>query len=297
MNDKNQYVYIAGITLVVIYSIQFVAARFSVQESISATGLTVLRFLVVGVLFVPYFLLGQGWKKVKALGLKRALLLSIFAGFPYLFVINTGISLTSASYVAAVGPGSIVLFSFLLPFFLLQTKTDITAWFSTTAIAIGIALFIYNTLLVTDISLIGTALFVLQGLMFSMYGVLIKRWSVDPILGTAVISTVSCIPALYLLFTHEMGLFTAPSLELISQGIIQGLLAGAASVFLYSYLVQVLGPQRTSLFMPSVPVITTIAGYFFLNEILTIVQFFGILAMIFGMVTPGLLSIKKQKNQ
>ena len=76
----------------------------------------------------------------------------------------------------------------------------------------GILLFIYNTFLVEGISLLGTALFVLQGFMFSMYGVLIKRWSVDAVLGTAVISMVSCAPALYFLSTLDMG-FAAASMN------------------------------------------------------------------------------------
>lgn len=287
---------VAGFALVSIYSVQFVAARFSLQHEISATGLTVLRFLVAGAMFVPYFLLGQGATSARRLGVWRILILSFFAGFPYLLIINTGISMTSAGYVAAVGPGSIVLFSFLLPFVLLRDKPDAIAWFSTLAIAIGISLFVYNASRVAAISLLGTALFVLQGFMFSMYGVLIKRWELNAVLGTAVISVTSCAPALYLLFTADMGFARASTSELISQAIVQGVLAGAAAIFLYSYIVQKIGPQRTSLFMPSVPIITTIAGYYFLRETLTIVQVFGVMSMVIGMTAPGVLAIWRNRR-
>lgn len=57
-------------------------------------------------------------------------------------------------------------------------------------------LFIYNTFQDKVLSPVGTAPFVLQGLTFSLYGVLIKRWQVSPVLGTAVVSSVSCVPVL-----------------------------------------------------------------------------------------------------
>lgn len=57
-------------------------------------------------------------------------------------------------------------------------------------------LFIYNTFQDKRLSPVGTAPFVLQGLTFSLYGALIKRWQVGPVLGNAVVSPVSCVPAL-----------------------------------------------------------------------------------------------------
>lgn len=295
MSSSSHSVAVSGIALVAIYSVQFVAARFSLQGSITPTGLTVIRYVIAGLVFLPFICLGDGFNKARQLGVVRILALSIFAGFPYLYVINSGIALTSAGYVAAVGPGSIVLFSFLLPLIMLRDKPDGVALVSTTAIAVGIILFIYNTFLVESISLIGTALFVLQGFMFSMYGVLIKRWSVDAVLGTAVVSLTSCVPAIYLLATETMGLRDATVVEIATQAVVQGLLAGAASVLLYSHIVQMIGPQRASLFMPSVPIITTIAGYLILNEILTFVQILGVLAMVFGMAAPGMLSIWRNR--
>ncbi|AJQ97777.1 DMT family transporter [Gynuella sunshinyii] len=289
MEIHRKVVTTAGIALVSIYSIQFVAARFSLQGDISATGLTIIRFLVAGMMYLPYLVFGNGMSKFLRLGIFRILVLTVFAGFPYLYVINTGISLTSAGYVAAVGPGSIVLFSLLLSFVLLREKPDLISWTSTLAITLGIMLFVFNTFLVETISLMGTMLFILQGFMFSMYGVLIKRWGVDAILGTAVVSITSCIPALYFLVTTDTGIFQASTSELISQAIIQGVLAGAASVFLYSFIVHQLGPQRASLFMPSVPIITTLGGYYFLGETLTVIQVLGVAAMVFGMAAPGIL--------
>ena len=296
MISDQKKVMATGVALVSIYSVQFVAARFSLQGELTATDLTVLRYLVAGAIFAPYFLVFNGLSHARGLGIGKALALFLCAGFPYLLVINTGISLTSAGYVAAVGPGSIVLFSFILPFVLLSERPDGVALFSTAAILVGIILFVLNTFIVDGISLVGTCLFVLQGFMFSMYGVLIRRWQVDAILGTAVISVASAVPAIFMLAVDSEGLLSASGSELASQAFIQGALAGAASVFLYSYIVQLIGPQRASLFMPSVPILSTFGGYVLLNETLTLIQICGVLAMVFGMSAPGLMSIRRTRQ-
>ncbi|MGP5309220.1 EamA family transporter [Vreelandella alkaliphila] len=250
---KGRCVVWAGALLVIIYALQFLTARASLQGSITPLGLTILRFYAAGALFIPYACMASTRHKLAQLGILRVIVLSMLVGFPYLVVINTGISLTSAGYVAAVGPGSIVLFSFLLPLIFLNGKPDLASVASTALISLGIGMFVYNTFLVEGLSPAGTSLFVLQGLMFSLYGVLIQRWQVDPILGTAVISIMSCLPAAAVHMVADTGFGAASMIEIAFQAFAQGILAGAAAIFLYSYIVQSIGPQRASLLMPSDP--------------------------------------------
>ncbi|QCG68252.2 DMT family transporter [Pseudomonas veronii] len=285
----------AGVLLVFIYTLQFLAARSSLQGQITPSGLTILRFYAAGVLLLPYACKAGTRARIAQLGLAKIVTLSVLVGFPYLMVINTGISLTSAGYVATVGPGSIVLFSFLLPLILLKAKPDRVSIFSTVLITFGILLFIYNTFLATGLSPAGTALFVLQGLMFSLYGVLIKRWQVSPILGTAVVSLVSCLPAFIAHATTPTGFLDATIQEILFQAFVQGLLAGAAAIFLYTYIVQKTGPQRASLVMPSVPIVTTVAAYFLLKEPLSAVQVIGLISMALGMAMPGLAALRRKQ--
>lgn len=116
----------AGVLLVLIYAVQFLSARTGLQGHITPSGLTILRFYAAGALFIPYICKSENRARMMDLGIAKALALSVLAGFPYLIVINSGISLTSAGYVATVGPGSIVLFSFLLPILLLKARLDRT---------------------------------------------------------------------------------------------------------------------------------------------------------------------------
>ncbi|CAM5187314.1 hypothetical protein CDEF62S_04731 [Castellaniella defragrans] len=284
----------AGVLLVLIYALQFLAARASLQGHITPSGLTILRFYAAGALFLPYVCKARTRARIAQLGVAKIATLSVLVGFPYLMVINTGISLTSAGYVATVGPGSIVLFSFLLPLLLLKAKPDRASILSTVLITFGILLFIYNTFLAKGLSPVGTALFVLQGLMFSLYGVLIKRWQVSPVLGTAVVSLASCLPAFIAHATTPTGFLDSTMQEILFQAFIQGLLAGAAAIFLYTYIVQKTGPQQASLVMPSVPIVTTVAAYLLLKEPLSAVQIIGLVSMALGMAIPGLAALRRK---
>lgn len=290
----NRYVVGASVLLVLIYVLQFLTARSSLQEHITPSGLAILRFYAAGMLFMPYLCKAQSRADIAELGAIKVLTLSMLAGFPYLVVMNIGISLTSAGYVATVGPGSIVLFSFVLPLLVLKEKSDGASVISTVMITIGILLFIYNSFLEQGLSPAGTALFVLQGLMFSLYGFLVRHWQVKPVLGAAVVSLGSCPPAFIAHATTRTGFHDAAIAEILFQAFVQGILAGAAAIFLYTYIVQKTGPQRASLVMPSVPIITTTAGYFLLDESLSLVQVIGLIAMACGMSVPGLLAVRRR---
>ena len=76
--------------------------------------------------------------------------------------------------------------------------------------------------------------------------------------------------------------------EIASQIIIQGVSAGAAAMFLYTYVVRQLGPQTASLFMPCVPIATVVIAMTVLGETPTGTQFAAILIMAAGMAFSAL---------
>ncbi|TIU82721.1 MAG: EamA/RhaT family transporter, partial [Mesorhizobium sp.] len=104
---------IAGLTMIGIYAIQFVAARFSLREHLTATDLAVLRFGGAGLAFLPIVWRG-GFAGMTALGWRRAMALAALAGLPYPLIINWGLTYAPAAHAAALCPASIVFFSFLL---------------------------------------------------------------------------------------------------------------------------------------------------------------------------------------
>ena len=94
------------------------------------------------------------------------------------------------------------------------------------------------------------------------------------------------LPLLY--FLAPSGLHAASVAEIASQIVIQGFLAGAAAMLLYTYVVRQLGSQTASLFMPGVPIATVLIAITVLGETPTGTQFAAILIMAAGMAFSAL---------
>ncbi|RWE71025.1 DMT family transporter [Mesorhizobium sp.] len=272
----------AGLTMIGIYAIQFVAARFSLREHLTATDLAVLRFGGAAVVFLPIAWRG-GFAGMRALGWRRALALATLAGLPYPLIINWGLTYAPAAHAAALCPASIVFFSFLLSRIVFHDGASRQRTIGVLAIIAGLFLFLAPAREGTGSVLFGDMLFIGSGLMFSTYAVLVRRWHADPVPATAAVVLLSCLPlpVLYLLAPSQI--HAAAVGEIIGQIAIQGILAGAAAMFLYTYIVRQLGPQPASLFLPGIPIATVVVGMAVLGETPMTIQFAAIAIMAAGM--------------
>jgi len=273
---------IAGLTMIGIYAIQFVAARFSLREHLTATDLAALRFGGAGVVFLP-IVWRSGFAPMRALGWRRALALAALAGLPYPLIINWGLTYAPAAHAAALCPASIVFFSFLLSRVFFNDGASQRRTIGVVAIIAGLLLFIAATRGGTSGAIIGDVLFIGSGLMFSTYAVLVRLWRADPVTVTAAVVLLSCLPLPVLYFLAPSHIHAAAATEIVSQIVIQGILAGAAAMFLYTYIVRQLGPQTASLFLPGIPIATVIVGMAVLGETPMAIQFAAIAIMAAGM--------------
>jgi drug/metabolite transporter (DMT)-like permease len=278
---------IAGLMMVIITAIQFVAARFSLRAHLTAVDIASLRFAGAAVIFLP-IILSVGIGNLKALGWRRASILTILVGLPYPLIINWGLSYAPAAHAAALCPASIVFFSFVLSRIVFKDKVSNERLVGIAVIIMGLLIFVFRSGIETGNALFGDLLFTGSGIMFSAYAVLVRRWAVDPVTATAAIVLLSCLLLPFLHIFAASGLKAASAAEIGTQIVIQGFLAGAAAMFLYTYAVSQLGPQIASLFMPCVPIATAVTGVVVLGEIPTSAQFLAIAIMTAGMILPAL---------
>lgn len=273
---------IAGLTMIGIYAVQFVAARFSLREHLTATDLAALRFGGAGAVFLPV-VWRTGFATMKALGWRRASALAALAGLPYPLIINWGLTYAPAAHAAALCPASIVFFSFLLSRMVFDDGASRQRTIGVVAIIAGLLLFIAPARNGAGGVLFGDMLFIGSGLMFSTYAVLIRQWRVDPVTATVAVVFLSCLPLPVIYLFAPSHLHAASSTEIATQVVIQGVLAGAAAMFLYTYIVRQLGPQMASLFLPGVPIATVIVGMAVLGETPMTIQLAAIAIMAAGM--------------
>ena len=278
----------AGLAMVAITAVQFVAARFSLRAHLTSADIASLRFAGAGLVFVP-IMWRVGFAKMGALGWRRACVLALLVGFPYPLIINSGLVYAPASHAAAVCPASIVLFSFLLSRIVCKDPIPAVRIVGVLVIIGGLLLFVSPAARNPgDHLLYGDALFAMSGIMFSTYSVLLRRWSVDPLGATAAVAFLSCLPLPLVHVLAPTGLGAAAAIEIGIQLVIQGFLAGAAAIFLYTYAVRQLGPQTASLFMPCIPITTALTGMVVLGEIPLPRQFVAIALMTAGIALPWL---------
>jgi drug/metabolite transporter (DMT)-like permease len=71
-------------------------------------------------------------------------------------------------------------------------------------------------------------------------------------------------------------------IENLLQAAVQGLLAGALAIYLYSRAVGILGAGRTAVFPALVPIMTVAIGYLALGEVPTAPQLAGLAIVMLG---------------
>lgn len=276
---------VAGVAFVAITTAQLVAARFSLREHLTASDIVSLRFAGAALFFLPV-LLKAGAGRLGALGWRKAGLLALLTGLPYPLIINHGLTYAPAAHAAALSPASIVFFTFLLSRLVFEDKVSNASMIGIGAVILGLLLFVFPAGVVAGDTLRGDLLFAGSGILFAAYAVLVRLWSVDAVTATIAVVLFSCLPLPLLHALAPSGFGAASSAEIVTQLVIQGFLAGAVAIVLYTYAVRQLGPLPASLFMPCIPVATAFVGMVALGEVPTPHQLIAIAVMIFGMVFP-----------
>lgn len=279
---------LAGVVFVAITTIQFVAARFSLREHLTAADIVSLRFAGAAFAFLPV-VWKTGAARLKKLGWRKAGLLALLTGLPYPLIINQGLTQAPAAHAAALSPAFIVFFSFLFSRIAFRDRVSGQWVIGIAVIMAGLALFVFHAGIGSGDTLHGDLLFAGSGIMFAVYAVLVRLWSVDAVTATIAVVFFSCLPLPLLHILAPSGLGAASLAEIATQLVIQGFLAGAAAVVLYTFVVRQLGPQPASLFMPFIPVTTALVGMVALGEIPAPLQFAAIAVITFGMIFPILM--------
>ncbi len=109
---------------------------------------------------------------------------------------------------------------------------------------------------------LGDLLFVLTGLMFAVFGTLLRHWRVNAFSAATIISVLSL--ALLPLYAAFGGFARVAALgfgENALQALGQGILAGPAAMYLFVFSIQTIGVARAAVFPATVPALTILAGW------------------------------------
>lgn len=268
---------------VAIYAGNFVVNRYSIKADIGPNDIVALRFGIAGIVLLP-LLIRQGLGGLAGIGWRRGLILTVFAGPPFTLMMVWGLAFAPVAHGAAIVSGMIPI------------STALAIWF-TSGVRIPalrllmFALVIAGLVLVSGFSassspgvLFGDFLFFLSGASWGFYAVLLRRWQLDPMKVTSVVSVVSLLylPVYFLLLTP--GFDGAAMGDIIFLGFYQGILGSIVALLLFSYSVNLLGAAHASLANATVPVFSALLAVPVLSELPTAVQWIGIAMVVGGVI-------------
>ena len=255
-----------GLGAVSIWASWIVAARLGVKTSLQPWDLVAIRFLIAGLILLPY-LLKKGLA-VDRLGWAGLAAIVVGGGAPAVLVAYGGLLFAPAAHAAS-------LFTALIPLYVGMLAAVVLGEAFTVAKRIGLALVVAGALgivwgaggTIGTRDNIGDAMFISAGLLFAGYTVAMRKARLDGLHAAAIAAVGSLIiyVPIYAV-NYGSGLFNAPWGDIALQAFVQGFLTAVISLLLYGRAVSILGASDGSTFAALAPVMTAMLAIPILGE-------------------------------
>jgi drug/metabolite transporter (DMT)-like permease len=172
-------------------------------------------------------------------------------------LLMSGFALAPANHGAVIAPAALTGAGVLLSAAVLRERLPAARLLGVPVIFAGLGLIGWAGLRAGGggLVLLGDLLFALAGVSWAVFTVLLRRWSIDPVRGTAVVAVLAMLAytPLWLATADLSTLAAAGAAEVALQVVMQGALAGVVAVLAFSRAVALLGASRAALFPSLVP--------------------------------------------
>ncbi len=294
MYNKTFIGILAGFFAAIIWGLWPVLTRSGVLYEFTPNEIVIIRFLICGILLLPFFIKNKCYKKYSII---NSVILTIGAGALYVYVSALGLKYAPAGHLGIVEIGTMLTLSAIFGYFLLNEKKNKVQIIGYFIVFSGMMVINYQSLSITydENVIFGDFLLVIGGVLWAIYTVFSKKWNIsswDAVSIVSVYSMIIYIP-LILIFDYEnINLINKPLNELIKQALGQGVLAAILALYLFSLSVQILGASRGSIISAFVPSVAVIGAYFYLSEKPTNLELIGL-----SLTTIGLLLVIFEKKK
>jgi len=262
-----------------IWGMQPVVLRLAAHQGLTPADLTVLRFGVASLFFIPIALRHVRFP-VGALGWKRALVLTVLGGAPYNYFLIVGAAYAPALDGASILTAVALLMTVVLARWLAGERITPVRLVALTLVCAGLLPFAVQSMLH---GIRGHVMFAIAACMWGTIAPLSKRWNVDPwnFTSAIVILSAATIPLwIVALPTHWRQVDPAVvGLHALFFGLIQGVL----SVVLFQKAIGLLGATTTGMFFALVPFTAWIGGQLLLGEKPSVAEIAGVLLVVAGL--------------
>ena len=263
------------------WALGFVAARQGVTSGLSPLVIALHRFAWPGLALLP-LVAKNDFADLRIIGFPRAAALAVFGGLPLALLSYVGYVLVPLGHGAVIQPSCAALGGLVLARLVLKEPLPPRRIVGALAIVAGLLVIGAEALQTIGAhGLLGDFLFVAAGSFFAVFGVLLRRWRIAAIRAVAVTSVLSLAGLPILLFSFG-NMLAAGFYENAMQALVQGVLAGAGAIYLFTRSVVLLGASRAVLFPSLVPPFTLLIGYLTIGEAPSAAQLAGLIIVLVG---------------
>jgi drug/metabolite transporter (DMT)-like permease len=285
---------LVGLIAASIGALYTVFARWGISRGMDSSDMTFLRFGVAGVVTLPVLALAL-WRDARALFSRWCswLAVALLAGPLFGLLMFTALQWAPAAH-AAVFPFTAmsVMGTLMSAIFLGDRLTPRKAVGITVVVAGLVVLSGLEIRSLAGRALWGDALFIAAGTLWAGFGIVMRKQRLDPLLATAIISFVALVTYVptYLATVGIQRLLAVAPAVLWTEAIVQGLIAGAGTLYTYAKMVALLGPARAAVFPALAPGIAAFLAWPVLGHVPTGIEAAGLLIAVTGLlitVTAG----------
>ena len=275
--------YLGAALAVLIFASYPVATRAGVTSSFAPQDLVLLRFGVGALIFLPYLVLR--FPAIQRDIWLRGIPLAIFQGAGMAGLVIFGLQFAPANHAAALGPGISPAWVALLGFLVFAKRPSAQIVFGAAFCSLGVVVLTCSSASGSARMLTGDAMFVAASALGALYVLQLRNWGIGAVQGAAIVTLYSALVVVpwYIWFGPKTILHAAP-IDLVWQIFWQGLLIGCVALIAMSLAIARLGSERSSVCFALVPVLSSVLGVLFLNEVPSIIETVGILAISTGVV-------------
>jgi drug/metabolite transporter (DMT)-like permease len=263
------------------WALGFVAARQGVTSGLSPLVIALHRFVWPGLALLP-LVARNNFADLRMIGLSRAVALALFGGLPLALLSYVGYVLVPLGHGAVIQPSCAALGGLVLARLVLKEPLPPRRIAGAAIIIVGLAAIGAEALRTIGAhGVLGDLLFVAAGCCFAIFGVLVRHWRLGAIRATALTSVLS-LAGLPVFLGSVDNMLAAGFYENVMQAVVQGALAGAGAIYLFTRAVVLLGAGRAVLFPSLVPPFTVLIGYFTIGEAASVSQLVGLVIVLAG---------------
>ncbi len=277
-------VYIGLFLAMFFWGFSFIATKYSLNF-LNPISLVLIR-LIISVIFL--FILGNSLKlldKIKPHHWKWFIILAFFEPFLYFMGETYGLKYISAT-IGAIIISTIPLFVPIGAWFFFKEKLYWKNLIGIVFSIVGVVLTLLNKNMEFTVSILGIVLVFIAVISAIVYTLIIRFFSKEySALSIIAYQNILGIPMFipFFIFIDYQDFSFNIELDLWLILLWLGIFPSSLSYLFYTYSVQNIGVNKTSVFVNLIPVITAVFSYFLLNEEFTIVKFIGITVVIFGL--------------